>query len=585
MDVIIRDGRNSTDEATSRLFVLHVVQLVPHAAYRDHAHHKYVTLLPSQTNVVTMPIEEGLTCEVAVGRYWSTAGLTTADISIEFRGVTPVPQTVSMCSGDSFAMVRLHSHLNDEMISPAAKLVKWKTPVRPKGEGAITPLGERDIQPWSDKKTYQLVLTYEFTQDEKGSFTPRAPSLQDVLYESTYESQLILAYDGDKKYLGFSDAYASSISASKGTVVLKMQVRHDDPTMLEKLKDMTIWIERKLEKEIPLSVFSTREDLLVGGKRTMKKRTLRKGTCAAVFFAEPAASKLPTSCKTGDILIGNCTYASGEATLSGEGKRPNGFALSYVVGPKMEKPTADSEVAEAKDSRTAEQRLYEAVRDLKVGHLDKLTKQEKEAGKFEELYDRLQEEYPNHVPLLLSKLKYLDGHKDRMNNLETIILAADTIVGEISEEELALHFGKKLDKEDPEQVKLNKEMEKKKNYLVEALVRKAYALADSKADGAPERFMDTLSRLKSWVDIDSNGKYAALGLERDCRTGRQGAALKRINKLLSKIGKDTGGVKPMTKADLLEKRSAIFQDLGYEVLYKRDRAMKVVATPSDYKLF
>jgi hypothetical protein len=102
------------------------------------------------------------------------------------------------------------------------------------------------VQPWNDKKTYQLVLTYEFTQDDKGAFTPRAPPLQEVLYESAYESQLILAYDGDKKYLGYCDAYAKSITAPKGAVILKMQVRHDDPTMLEKLKDMTIWIERKI---------------------------------------------------------------------------------------------------------------------------------------------------------------------------------------------------------------------------------------------------------------------------------------------------------------------------------------------------
>lgn len=317
----------------------------------------------------------------------------------------------------------------------------------------------------------------------------------------------------------------------------------------------------------------------------MKKQTLRKGSCASVFFAEPAASKLPSSCKTGDLLIGNCTYASGEGSLPGDGKRPNGFPITYLVGPKMDKPSAEGEVAEPNDERTAEERLSEAIRDLKVTQLDKLTNDEKDAGKFEEMYSAMEKEYPAHVPLLMANLKYLDGLKTRSEILPKIVEAADRVIAEISEDELALHFGKKQDKEDPEKVKKNKEMEKKKNNLIEALVRKGLAYADSKEEDAPSKFDKTLSDLQPWAEIDSNGKYVALALERDCRAGREGLALKRINKLLTKNGKDTGGVKPLTKSDLLEKRASIFRALGYSALYERDKAMKFVAAPADYKLF
>jgi tripeptidyl-peptidase-2 len=205
MDVTIRDGRNAAEdgEAATRLFVLHTVQLLPHAAYRDNAQQKYLHLLPSQTSINSIAVESEVTCEVDIGRYWSTAGVSKADVTIEFRGVRPVPSELSLRSGDSFGLVRVQSDLRDEDISPAAKLIKWKTPLRPKSEGVISPLGERDIQPWNDKKTYQLALHYEFSQDEKGSFTPLAPVLQGVLYESVYESQLMLAYDGDQKYLGY----------------------------------------------------------------------------------------------------------------------------------------------------------------------------------------------------------------------------------------------------------------------------------------------------------------------------------------------------------------------------------------------
>lgn len=586
MDVTVHDGRDPSSEATSRLFVLHAVQLVPHAAYRDNAQQKYLNLLPMQTSVTSVAVEAGITCEIDIGRYWSASGPTKADVTIEFRGVQPIPRTVTMNNGDGFASVRVSSDLKDETINPSAKFTKWKTPLRPKTEGIISPLGDRDVHPWNEKKTYQLLLTYEFNQDEKGAFTPRVPLLQEVLYESTYESQLILAYDGDKKYLGCCDAYAKSITGPKGTIVLQLQVRHDNSSMLEKLKEMTIWIEHKMEKEVTVAAYPTREDVLIGGKRTMKRRTLRKGTCASVFFSEPPTSKLPSSCKAGDVLMGICTYASGEASLPGDGKRPDGFPIMYFVGPKMDKPSSsDGEANEPKDGRTADERLRDSIRDLKVNQLDKLTKEEKNGGKFEEIYSEIVKEYPGHVPLLMSNLKYLDGLETRKDNLTRIAEAADEVISKIPEDELALHFGKKQDKDDPEIAKNIKEMEKKRSNLIEALVRKALALAGTSADDAISKFDQTLADLKSWVDIDANGKYIALALERDCRAGHHGMALKKINKLLAKNGKDTGGVKPLTKSDLLEKRAAIFREIGYMALYRRDKANKFVASPVDYKIF
>ena len=39
------------------------------------------------------------------------------------------------------------------------------------------------------------MLTYEFTQDEKGSITPHVPALQGVLYESGFDGHLIQVFD------------------------------------------------------------------------------------------------------------------------------------------------------------------------------------------------------------------------------------------------------------------------------------------------------------------------------------------------------------------------------------------------------
>jgi tripeptidyl-peptidase-2 len=588
MDITIRDGRSGaedTDSAT-RMFVFHVIQLIPHAAYCDYETKKYLHLLPSQTSINSISVEAGVTCEVDIGRYWSTAGASKVDVTIEFRGVRPVPSEVALRSGDSFGLVRLQSDLRNESINPSAKYTKWKTPLRPKSEAIVTPLGERDVQPWNDKKTYQLVLHYEFSQEEKGSFTPRASALQNFLYESIYESQLMLAYDGDKKYLGYCDAYPQPISAPKGNVVIKMQIRHDEPSMLEKLKDMVIWIERKLDKEISVACYATREDLLVGGKRTMKKRTLRKGSCTSVFFPEPSHSKIPPSCKLGDVLMGSALYCSDDISLPGDGKRPNGFPISFTVGPRLEKSSSEGET-EPKDERTAEERLIEAIRDLKVNQLVKLTTEEKAKGVFKKTFDELLKEYPGYLPLLIANLKYIDTSKKRSELFENILEAADNVIAEISEDELALHFGKKVDQDNPEKVKTNKKFETRKTNLIDALVRKALVFAEANdLDSEGSKFDHTLVKLKSWVDIDTNGKYAALSIERDSRLGNHGLVLKRLNKLISRIGsKDTGGVKPLTKINLLEKRREVLEKLGYDALVERDRTMRLIAAPPDYKLF
>ncbi|KAG7337083.1 hypothetical protein IV203_011102 [Nitzschia inconspicua] len=214
--------------------------------------------------------------------------------------------------------------------------------------------------------------------------------------------------------------------------------------------------------------------------------------------------------------------------------KPTEVARFFVVpppglGPKFEKPADPDSVAEPKDERTAKERIDEAVRDLRVEQLGKLTSTEKEKGDFKTLYGELEKEYPQHIPLLMARLKIGQGRPSA------------------SQEEQG--YGKA------------------EGLSGRCIARQAFAYAEMTTDDAKERFRKTLDALKAWVDIDSNGKYAGLALERDCRAGRHGLALKRINKLLAKTnGKDTGGVRPLTRADLIEKRVKIFEHLGYHVL-------------------
>ena len=73
--------------------------------------------------------------------------------------------------------------------------------------------------------------------------------------------------------------------------------------------------------------------------------------------------------------------------------------------------------------------------------------------------------------------------------------------------------------------------------MIEALVRLAHSLADSVPINDlgvdnNARFVQTLRRLKTWVDIDSTHKYSHLCIERDIRSGLYGLVLKQINTIL-----------------------------------------------------
>jgi predicted RNA-binding protein Jag len=229
--------------------------------------------------------------------------------------------------------------------------------------------------------------------------------------------------------------------------------------------------------------------------------------------------------------------------------------------------------------------MDEAVRDTKVAQLGKLTSTEKEAGKFEELYAKLEAEYPDHLPLRMANLKYVDTHKKRSEMLGAVVSAADAVVSRISEDALALHFGRKSDTEDPEAVKERKDMKEKKMFLIEALARLALAYADIQSEDATAKFDETLKTLKAWTDIDTSDKYAALVIERETRAGRHGSVLKVLNKLITNTAKEKDSIKVLSKSELYEKRAAILKKLGFDILVEYDMKNRVIACPKAYALF
>jgi len=133
-----------------------------------------------------------------------------------------------------------------------------------------------------------------------------------------------------------------------------------------------------------------------------------------------------------------------------------------------------------------------------------------------------------------------------------------------------------------------KDMEEMKTFLTEALARKTRAVGDAspEKDDAGE-FETALKHLNKWETVDaSNKKLAALVLLKYGKEKRLGSQLKLLNELLKNNGDDTkGGICPLTKIDLLAKRTEVLKNLNYSHLVERNEKWKALSLPDDYTLF
>jgi len=625
-----KEKANSNSKDGSVIIVaLQTVQLLPQTPFRDAEFEKYVSLAPGQKETFSILVEAGVTVEVALAQYAIAEGSTTVGLEVEFRGLLPRcnTQDIVLQGGHGFVHVPVDALVHDEELSPTGKLERWQTKLVP-SSSTIKPLDPaRDLLP-DGKQIYQLVLEYKFTTSEAGGeeVTPRTLLLNGVLYESPFEAQFFMAFDGNKKILGCGDAWPGKIKCPKGENVLRYSVRHDDLALLQGLQGLVVVLERGLKegKEVGVPDYSTREEAMTKRKNGGNGRMLRRGCGASFFLGEPAYEKLPKGVKPGDVLVGSLVLEKAGGKDQPKSKRPRGFRLSYVVPPPPPEAAKAPSEPTAPDERTEEIKLAEKVRDVKVQHLGGLT----EAVAFDALFAKLLEEYPAHIPLLQARLMFLDGEKTRKDKLGEVIGAAEAVVATVDTQELALHFGVKVDENDPKAVKARGEMEEKKAALSNALARKARALIDLRKgtrgevkggvvgvsgsvvevevgkekekkggeedggvgpstrvqeDGGKEgkdEVTAVVAELMKWDALDQD-KYARLVLERDAQQGRWGLVLKRLNKLLGDAGNQSG----IEKKELYERRAEVFAKLGWTHLLENERKWRVIDCPANDYLF
>eukprot|EP00051_Salpingoeca_urceolata_P014677 m.187358 g.187358 ORF g.187358 m.187358 type:complete len:1260 (+) comp18155_c0_seq12:47-3826(+) len=535
-DVTIKGG----DYEGARLFALHVQQLLPSKAFSATKKSFYPSVARGDRWNASVPLHGEATVEFCLAQWWSSLDSSTIDFEVEFSGV--VSHDVDMHAVDNVARMDVVAPIRPETLAPSAKLTTWTRVVMPSMPGSVNPLPDnRDLLP-DGRRIYELILEYKFTQKDKAEIRPVVPVLSTVLYESAYEGQLWMLHDCHKKLLVCGDAFPQQykVTLPKGEYTLRLQVRHDQPSALDKLKTTALLLEQTLKDAVPLEVY--KHAPVAGGSKLTELR-LARGTRSAIYLSGPAQLSAITAA-AGDFLKGTISLLKDEKKKSTVGK----YTVKYVVGPAAPKSPPPPPVHSTKPTS-----MSEAVRDVQIEWLTKST----DEAEVTAVTEQLVQQFPDHLPLysaLLSRVlncPSTDGPPAKPDPA-AVVVAANAVIAKVSTESLALHYGVNLDPNNTAQAIERSKNDAVKVALINALYRKCVALTaqirelasqstdglqfapfpDDDESGKVAELHATVAELKKWASPATSTDHLKWYCEYEGGCGRLGVALQALNKFL-----------------------------------------------------
>ena len=559
--------RRLDDAQDGNVLVMQALQLLPGHAFADFQARSYMRLAAEEEQTHSMSVVGGRTLEIVFAEYTAYLGEGAVEVELTFHGVVPDEHTLTIDGSELRTRLNLETPLRKEKVTPKGTLTTRREALRPQ-RSTIRPLdGARDRLP-EERQIYELVLEYEFEMESAGRVTPRVSALN-ISDEKTWQSRVWMIFDQSKRRVATGWLDPEPVPLDQGSYTLRFHTRLDRPEWLAKVDDMVLMLDHPLSSPVPLRFFTDPDGATFGGG-AFGSQTLPRG---ARVQLDVTAGSPPSGAKPGELLVGNVTY--GDAS-SGAGHRPGGYPVVYVVPPKPISPKSRGGDAGPKDEASSEERYVDALIEFRV---QQLAKYHAEADR--ELFNRIAREIlaerPNYLPVLAAQLARADG-EGRDDRLEEVVAAADRVLAQIDETELAAHFGVKLDPDDDDAAAERKEMEKTKATLTDALFRKARALFDARDDDRPAiaaAFEASFAHLQKWVDT-TDDLALDLHIDRERAHGRLGAALKLLNGKIS--------ASP-TKRSLYEERIELLGELGWTHWQQYETTQLLLRFPRDYPPF
>ncbi|KAJ3043557.1 tripeptidyl-peptidase II Tpp2 [Rhizophlyctis rosea] len=578
------------------------------------------------------PVLSNVALEVCLAQFWSSLGKTNVSIELKFHGILAAVSVatsgglgsssgsggdlVYLNSGNhGFSRVDLCAPVRKEVVSPSVSFDTLRRFIRPT-ESQISPLKSRDVLPDS-RQLHQLVLTYSVKLTDAGSgtnVTPRFPKFNDVLYDAAVESFALIVFDSNKRSLSYQvgkalDIYPKAVKLSDGTYTIRVQIQSASVETLDKYTSTVLTLDVSLSKSLSLTTYSRLGHAVTGtteGDAAFKKKVLQRGERTVFWVGSELSGGLPKDAKQGDLLVGKMEVQGGEKKADG-----TLYSVAWIVPPEAKANEEGGGSGEKEPPKEDAVLLKEATRDLQIGWLKKMKKEESR----EALMKQLEGEYPDHLPYWMAKLDVLSEAVDKAEKssggggspsdlLKQVVGVSERILEIVDERELAVYFGTKHDTANggEKEKNLKKENERRKEAVVSAYQAKGRAVKElivglekkdreGKTDDATKdapttkspypsiytptlptdipilltTLDTTLTSLSKWVDSSpptGDGKYLLLWSWRQRRKGLYATALKGVNKW-AEDKKNAGDGEVYRK--VLGERRELLRGLGWGV--------------------
>ncbi|KAI6222468.1 Tripeptidyl-peptidase 2 [Aphelenchoides fujianensis] len=363
----------------------------------------------------------------------------------------------------------LSNAIRFDYVQPTAKFDRLVHTVRP-ADSKVVPLGARDL--FDGIQVHALLLEYTHKVTEAAEHTFAFPGLSELLYESPIDCLQIQVYHGQKFVLhahSFPQRYWTQLE--KGDYTIRVQIRHELLSFLQKLESLPLEVHRKLAAPIALDCYGKLESAVRREGAQLQKLAMVVGRRARVYFAPIAADKMPKGVKAGDVLLGKYAVQA-DKRVAESIDYPLVVPVCEPSGPSDGKlPTVELK-KKAADAKTPEQEFKESLRDHKIRLLSTIA--DDRLG--DELFDSLVREWPDHLPLLTAELTRQHDRRAK-RNVERIAKMADEIVRLADGDEILKHLGAK-NEWNAEGLFKQAEIKARKEALIRALAIKFDSLAD-----------------------------------------------------------------------------------------------------------
>uniref|UniRef100_A0AC35F5A0 Tripeptidyl-peptidase 2 n=1 Tax=Panagrolaimus sp. PS1159 TaxID=55785 RepID=A0AC35F5A0_9BILA len=454
----------------------HITRHMDHVALRHIEVEKLVNLQPeSEELAIPFSVYPGRTVEICLAKGWKNFGPATIQADLKFYGFSVNPLLLS--SANLANRIDFVNSLRYTKLKPALNFDGLHQPIVPT-DAKIEPLGERDIF-YGGKQIFRLLSTFALNVPKSNEYTFALHGITDYLYESPIDCVLFQIFSESKKHVhtcgSFPDRY--KVTLEKGDYIIQAQLRHANNDFLDKLRDAVLIAKQKVA--IPVDLYKNPDSAL---KREGAKVALEPyfvGQRGVYYAGALPDDKLPKTYPAGSYLTGSFTLLSDEnqnkvsatrATyflVSTPAKKQNKALSTVVIEAKKEKD--DKKSKENGTNNGAEKEMKEAIRDVEIKYLSKLTDQTQASA----LYEKLFSEYPTHLPLLLAQIERLSKKRD-INDLQKVV---NDLLDVAKPDEVLKFYGGKTELIE-EDAKQSSEMEKRKAAIIEALFAKTNLLLD-----------------------------------------------------------------------------------------------------------